>query len=171
MEDKLIELIEEIKQLARYTWPGLIGDERAIEVEKFIKGFLPSYSVALNLSELELLTAIHKRRNVNVVNYYQLARFPPVARFTIYETQNDAMENLGREFRCPSCSGVSTDPYECNSGLIVDGEECSWTTFGLFRCMGKGFLFTIKEDFINHPRIDEIFMPLTKEKTDVSNED
>ena len=46
------------------------------------------------------------------------------------------------QYRCPACKGISTDPYECNSGIVLknikDGEDrpCNWKVYGLFRIGG-----------------------------------
>ncbi len=64
-----------------------------------------------------------------------------------------------RKFRCPSCGGLSSNPYECNAS-----KECDWKSYGFFRTMGKGVRIAIKEGFIENPQIHEIFMPLEFEQ-------
>ena len=160
--------IEKIKQLARESWPGKVGEERAEQVEAFLRQRIPEYATAFGLSETEVMEAIEGRRNYSAVNYYQEANFPSLKGVRVFESQ-EALEATippGSKFRCSACGGESTNPYECNSGKVVSGIKngkkgvCNWKTFGFLRTAGKGFRFTIKEGFLEKPMVDEIFMPV-----------
>lgn len=165
----LKETIEVIKDEARRSWPGAGGEKRAEAVEAFIRGFLPEYSIALNLSPDELLEAIETKRRYSATNFYQTHNFPPLKDVTIYATEDEAREDIGRRFRCPHCGGISTSPYECNSGVeivrVFGKKPCDWKSYGLFGCLGKGFQFTVRTWFPEFPKIERIFMPLNKEKS------
>ncbi len=150
------EIIENLKQLARETWKtGNLGEQRAVALETFVTEIIAHYSEKLGFTEIEILKALEKRRNYCAVNYYQAANFPRLDDVHIYETQAELLEKIdAREFRCPSCSGISSNPYECNAG------DCDWKSYGLFKTLGKGYRFTIRESFLEHGKIDEIFMPV-----------
>lgn len=159
------EIIEMLKQKARDSWPGKIGEDRAVKLEEFLRKMLAEYSEKLGFDQEEILSALEARRTYSAINFYQEAEFPSLEGVTVYESQDALMAAIPvKEFRCPNCNGISTNPYECNSGEVIPGGKfCDWKSYGLFGTFGKGFSFTIKESFLEKPMIDQIFMPLCME--------
>lgn len=102
------------------------------------------------------------------MNYYQDSQQPLLTneRIRIFETQADLLSSIeaDKHFRCPFCNGVSSSPYKCNSGIIVDtikgkngkNKVCDWKSYGLFGDLGKGIFVFIKDKMIGQT----IFMPL-----------
>ena len=167
--------MEKIKQQARDSWSGPEGEKRASDVEKFIKKTIKQYSEKLSLPEADILEAIEKNRSYSVMNFYQESNFPKLdGDVVIYNTLDDLKNAVSEhKFRCPCCSGISTDPYTCNSGKIIDAsknKKCDWKSFGLFKTLGKGYRFTIKEGFLEKPCVDEIFMPIQLEKQNLKKD-
>jgi len=160
--DTMEAIIEKLKQEARKSWNGDLGEERAVALEAFLRKRISEYAIAFNLSEGEVLAAIEGKRNYSAINYYQEANFPSLNGVKVYNTPDDLAAAIpNRQFRCPRCGGISTDPYECNSGAEMEkGEICNWKVYGLFKALGKGFRFTIKEGFLEKPFIDHIFNPV-----------
>lgn len=160
------ELIEKIKQKARDSWRGATGEQQAEKLEQFLRGMLPAYADALGYSQTAILSALEKRRDVDVTNFYQESKYPPVGAFVIYENQAALQQAFpSRKFRCPLCEGVTTDPYECHSGLEMEpGKLCDWKAYGLFKTVGRGLRFTVKDAFLENAIIDEIFLPLELEQ-------
>ena len=157
--------IEKLKDQARKCWGGSAGEKLAQDHETFLRGILADYSKNLGLPEADILAALEARRNYSAVNYYQAANFPLLEGIKVFETQAELRAAIPlMKFRCPACEGISTDPYTCNSGEIKSGKVCDWKAWGLFRTVGKGFRFTIKEGFLERPKVDEIFMPVDFEK-------
>lgn len=168
--------IEKLKDQARKCWGGTAGEKLAQDHESFLRKMLADYSKNLELPQADILAALESRRNYSAVNYYQAANFPTLDGVKVFETQADLRAAIpSMKFRCPACNGISTDPYTCNSGVVEKGKVCDWKTWGLFRTAGKGFRFTIKEGFLENPRVDEIFMPVdfapvwTEEIDDMDN--
>lgn len=176
------DIIEKVKQEARDGFKGEAGEKRAEHLEEFISQMLDNYSQCLGLSKLEILSAIEAKRDYSAVNYYQAANFPMLNNdeVVIYKDQKEMLESIKLEngFRCPACGGISSNPYECNSGESMNkkknkkaskaeedffGEVCNWKSYGFLGTMGKGFRFTIIEGFLENPRIDECFMPIALE--------
>lgn len=157
---KMEETIEMLKQKARDGWKGSVGEDRAEVLEAFLRLILPEYATALDLTQEQVLAAIEERRDYSAINYYQASTFPRLdGGVRIFETQNELMKLIpSRKFRCPSCGGLSTDPYTCDVS-----DNCDWKSYGLFKTMGKGLRFTFKATFLENPKIDEIFMPVELE--------
>lgn len=160
-------IMGQILEEARASWKGEIGEERATKLKAFLERLLPEYSEKLGLSQELILQAIEKARTYSAVNYYQEATFPRLADVDIYENQEALLKAIpSRKFRCPSCKGVSTNPYTCDSGeKRSGGEECDWKAWGFLGCLGLGYTFTIKDGFLKNPRIETVFMPLEMEKS------
>ena len=161
------EIIEKLKEQARESWSGEGGETRANRLEKFIRAMLNEYSAVLGFSEIEILTELEKIRDYSAINYYQLANFPPLKDVHVHDTVEQLRTDFpSGKFVCPNCKGISTDCSTCNSGLIVDngiannGLPCDWKAWGLFRTMGRGYRFVVKEEFLNRPVVHEVFMPL-----------
>jgi hypothetical protein len=117
----------------------------------------------------EILDVWENARNYWYMNYYQESNQPEIKADSvkIFETIDDLLKSIGKDgFRCPRCKGVSTDPYECNSGVIVknikdknDG-PCNWKGYGLFQDLGKGIYIFVKDKL----KGERIFMPISWEK-------
>lgn len=156
------ETIEKIKQLAYNDWKS---EKDAEKIEDFLNCKLEEYS-KLGFTKEEILGTWEKKRNYNVRNFYQEAKFPSLDKIAVYETEGEARKiiNPSKGFRCPSCKGVSQDPYTCNTKLKrEDGSECDWKSWGFLGTLGTGHRFLIKESFLEHGLVDEIFMPISLE--------
>lgn len=150
----LEQTIEKLKTSARESWSGETGEQRAVVLEKFVRNMLKNYSEKLGYSEEDILLAIESRRDYSAINYYQESKFPSLENVNVYEKIEDLLELVpSKKFRCPSCNGVSKNPYECS----CDG--CDWKAYGLFGCVDKGYKFTLRSKFLENPIVDTIFMP------------
>ncbi len=121
------------------------------------------YAEKTGLSAESILDAWEDRRNYWHVNYYQDANQPLLngGRVRVFETADDLLSSIGSTgFRCPMCRGVSRSPYECDSGVEVDGKACDWKVYGLLRDLGRGVSVYVKEKL----RGELIFMPLPWEQ-------
>ena len=149
------ELIEQIRA-------NLNDDKRFAEQLEWIKQMVKNYSVKLKYSELEILTALEKHRNYWAANYYQEANYPDLDKIDIFENLNELLAKFpSRKFICSCCGGITTNPYECNSGIVrKDGKVCDWKTYGFLRTLGEGYRFTIRDLFLEKPVVDEIFTPI-----------
>lgn len=98
------------------------------------------------------------------MNYYQDARQPEIKgeNVRVFETTEELLRSIGdMQFRCPACGGISSSPYECDSGQEMSrGKVCDWKVYGLFRDLGKGVFVYCKGEM----RGERIFMPLAWEK-------
>lgn len=115
-----------------------------------------AYEKSLGIPWETILYSWEKDRSYWYMNYYQDCNQPEITskRVKVFDTVQDFISSAGKkEFRCPSCGGVSTDPYACNGG-------CDWKVYGLFGDMGKGVFVYIKEKV----RGETIFMPLSWEE-------
>jgi len=120
------------------------------------------YSERLGVSVERVIDGWEAARDYWYMNYYQEANQPRLdgARVRVFETSEDLCDAIGaREFRCPACGGVSPNPYECESGVEVDGKPCDWKVYGLFRDLGRGVHVYSIEDMQG----ETIFMPIAWE--------
>lgn len=144
---------------------GTAGERMERKKMAFIRGMLVEYSKALGLPEADILVAIEGKRDYSAANYYQESNFPSLDGVRIFETRAELQAAIpSRKFRCPSCGDISTDSYKCNASAKEKGKKCDCKAYGLFRTAGKGFRFTIKEGFLDHPQVYEIFMPVDFEE-------
>lgn len=121
------------------------------------------YAEKTGLSAESILDAWEKDRSYWYMNYYQACNQPKIEDETVrvFETTADLLASIGQpNFRCPNCSGVSTSPYACTSGVKVDGQVCDWKVYGLFGDLGKGIAVFVKE----RVKVEKLFMPLAWEK-------
>lgn len=157
-------IIEKLKTEARKSWSGEVGEDRARNLEKYLRNKLDEYSIALNLSKMDLLNAWEEQRNYSAINYYQEANQPSINkdRVKVFKSVDEMLQAIGdKKFRCPSCSGISTNPYECNSGKEMSQDKvCDWKVYGLFQDLGKGVHIFCKDKMQG----ETIFMPLSWEK-------
>lgn len=153
--------IEELCQEARKAGSGETGERRAAQLRAFLANKLAEYSQVLGETEANLLEAIEKHRTYSAVNYYQEANFPSLQGVTLIDDVADFKRRFpSGKYTCPMCAGESTDPYNCNSGKIVDSKPCNWKAYGLFGTMGKGLRIALRNRFLEHPKVDEIFAPV-----------
>lgn len=120
------------------------------------------YAEKTGLSAESILDSWESRRTYWYMNYYQECEQPEIKgdNVRVFETVADLLASIGKEgFRCPMCSGVSKSPYECDSGLKVDGKTCDWKVYGLFRDLGKGVSVFVKEKL----KGESLFMPVAWE--------
>jgi len=160
-------VLEGLKQQARDGMKGSVGDGRAVELDTFIRSVTAEYAPVLGMTELEVLSAIEKRRDYSAVNYYQRANFPSLKSVRMFETRDDFRAAIpSKTFRCPSCKGASHDPQDCDTGIKdKDGNACNWKSYGFLGTLGAGASIVIKADFLEDGRVYEIFMPTDFEKT------
>jgi hypothetical protein len=121
------------------------------------------YAEKTGLNWEDILDSWEKDRDYWYMNYYQDSNQPEIKtdKVRIFDTQTDMLKAIDeKKFRCPCCGGVSTDPYECNSGLPMDKRKiCDWKIYGLFGDIGKG-VYVFCKDIIKG---QYIFMPLSWE--------
>lgn len=121
------------------------------------------YAEKTGLTSDEIIDAWENQRNYWYMNYYQDANQPEIKgdNVRIFKNSADMFRSIKEmKFRCPACDGVSTDPYECNSGVINDNDKkCDWKVYGLFGALGKGAYIYIVEKVAGQT----IFMPLAWE--------
>ncbi|MGG6309811.1 hypothetical protein [Paenibacillus macerans] len=157
------QTIEMLKGLARDSWSGKTGEERAESLEKYLRTKLQEYSDALNIPQEEILEAWERDRTYSAINYYQDSNQPSIkaGKVKVFETVGHMLQAIGeKKFRCPSCEGISTNPYICDSGETVDKKTCDWKVYGLFGDLGKGIHVFCKDKM----RGETIFMPLSWEE-------
>lgn len=127
------------------------------------------YGEKLDLNWEEVLDSWEEGRNYWYMNYYQEANQPEINldRIKVFETIEELHKSIGdKGFRCPSCGGISKNPYKCTSGLKVHGKNCDWKVYGLFGHLGKGVFVYVKEKLFG----EELFMPISwenKNKKDI----
>ena len=151
----------EIKKMLEKSGKGWEhAEERVVE---FIKTLCAEYSEFFKIDQVDLFKAFEKKRDYSYPNYYQRANFPKLEGVTVFENEADMLSKIDAKqgFRCPSCKGISKGPYICDAS-----NDCGWKSYGLFGTIGKGLRFTIRETFLEKPQVDEIFYPISLEKTD-----
>ena len=154
------------KEIKEMTDKATGWGDRVESFTKRIVEICERYGEFLDCDPVEVFKALEKRRDYSYPNFYQDANFPKLDGVTVYDTVTDLMESIDKErgFRCPSCKGVSKDPYACDTRIKREsGKECDWKAYGLFGTMGAGLRFTIKKGFLEKPIVDEIFMPVCME--------
>lgn len=159
-------IIEKLKEEARSSWNGKMGEERAENLEKYLRNKLEEYSNALGLPQEDILNSWEKERSYSAINYYQEANQPSIKNenVRVFETVEDMNKSItSYEFRCPACGGISTNPYRCNSGAEISkatkkkpAKICDWKVYGLFGDLGKGTFVYCKDKV----KGETIFTPL-----------
>ncbi|MCR1953824.1 hypothetical protein NSA24_03115 [Clostridioides mangenotii] len=120
------------------------------------------YGDKLELNWEDVLNSWEEDRSYWYMNYYQEANQPEIkgSKVKVFDTIDDLHRAIGgKGFRCPCCGGISKNPYECNSGVEIEGKECNWKVYGFLRDMGKGAFFYIKSEM----KGENIFMPISWE--------
>ena len=122
------------------------------------------YEEKTGISWEEILDSWEENRSYWYMNYYQEANQPKIEgdKVRVFNTIEDLHEAIGdKGFRCPSCGGITTNPYECNSGLeMAKGKTCNWKVYGLFGGLGKEVFVYVKEKVHGN----KIFMPVAWEE-------
>ncbi|AIQ61837.1 hypothetical protein PSTEL_00505 [Paenibacillus stellifer] len=163
------QTIEKLKGLARDSWSGEEGERRAERLEKYLRAKLIEYSEALNTPQEEILRAWEKKRDYSAINYYQECNQPSIqpGKVRVFESVGDMLQAIGeKKFRCPACGGISTDPYQCDSGKKVKKKTCDWKVYGFLGDLGKGIHVFCKDKM----RGETIFMPVSWESSSVTVE-
>jgi hypothetical protein len=155
------DLIKKPIEAARATWEGAIGDQRAEEVEKFIRTKTAHYAEHLGFTPYHILESMEATRHITAPNHYQEANYPSLAGVFIFDSLKEYRECFpSHRFTCPSCGSISTGSSTCDSGVIVGGKPCDWKAYGLFGTLGKGFRFVLKDKFLKEALVYEIFKPV-----------
>jgi hypothetical protein len=158
------QTLHKLADQARRSWPGEAGQRRANDLLMFITKTLCEYSRILGESEPDILNAIESKRDYSAINYYQEANFPSLENVVLFDDINAFKKRYpSGKYRCPSCGGESTNPYECNAAQPIEKEPCNWKSYGLFGTLGKGIRVALKNEFLSHPKIDELFSPIEAE--------
>lgn len=159
---------EGVLQEARDSWSGDTGERRAVVLDAFLKEVLNEYSVVLGIPESTLFEGFESARTYSAINYYQRCNFPSLKDVRVFKTKNEVKSFLDtKQFRCPHCKGVSSDPQVCDTGIKIEKKKCDWKSYGLFRTLGDGFKFICLETFkLNAGPVHEIFKPLVFENAD-----
>ena len=158
------QTIEKLKGLARDSWSGRTGEERAEQLEKYLREKLADYSSALDIPQEEILRAWEEQRTYSAINYYQECNQPSIkaGKVKVFDSVDDMLKAIGdKQFRCPACEGISNNPYKCNSGKEMSkGKVCDWNVGGLFGDLGKGTHVFCKDKM----RGETIFTPVSWEE-------
>ena len=119
------------------------------------------YADQTGLRAAEILAAWEAKRSYWYMNFYQDSNQPLIKNTHVFDTVEDFFASLdGKNFRCPNCGGVSSDPNVCTTGLKVKDKVCDWKSYGLFGTMGKGANVFVKDRMENA----HIFFPVAWEK-------
>ena len=117
------------------------------------------YAEKLNLSASELLDKWEEKRSYWYMNYYQDCNMPKIEgdNVFVFETVDDFLQSIpSKKFICPCCKGITTNPYECNSG--IKNKACDWKVYGLF---DLGHVTVFVKDKL---QFDKIFIPVDWEE-------
>lgn len=121
------------------------------------------YSDKLGISINDILNAWVDGCNYSFMNYFQDANQPEIKgdKVKVFDTVEQMLQEIGEsKFRCPSCNGISTNPYSCNSGEeMAKGKTCDWKVYGLFGDLGKGVYVYVKDQL----KGESMFMPISWE--------
>ncbi len=122
------------------------------------------YGDKLCLNWEDILDSWEQDRNCWYMNYYQASNQPKIDtdKVIVFETIDDLKASIGdKGFRCPMCKGISTNAYECDSGLVMSkGKICDWKVYGLFGDIGEGIFVYLKDKL----KGQDIFMPIAWEE-------
>ena len=143
---------------------------RYCDTFKWIIDRAKHYSYMTNISVSHILNSWERDRSYSWNNYYQDANQPKIRKNKVHVVENrEEIKHLGSKgFRCPYCGGVSTDPFECDSGIIVKTikmggpatRQCDWKSYGLFGTLSTGIYLFVKDIALGK----NIFMPISLEE-------
>lgn len=134
---------------------------------KWVTDRAKHYSEKTKLSIEDILNSWMDNCSYWYMNYFQDCNQPLLDNEDVYVFDNlDSFQKSAKksEYRCPSCKGISTNPYECNSNKIVkdikDGKKrkCNWKSYGLFQ-FGLVYIY-----LIDKCKGNKIFKPIAWEK-------
>lgn len=120
------------------------------------------YEEKLGLPWEVVLASWEKDRSYWYMNYYQDSNQPLIEgeHVRVFDALEEFLSSVSdKRFRCPACGGISSNPYECNSGVASGGKKCDWKVSGLFGDMEKGCFVYIKDKV----KGERIFMPVAWE--------
>lgn len=136
---------------------------------KWIINRAKHYAEKTGLNWEDILDSWEEDCNYWYMNYYQDCNQPLIEgdKVRVFETVDGMLEAIGeRKFRCPSCGGISTNPYECNSGIEVQkatkrkkAKICDWKVYGLLGDLGNGTYVFCKDKM----KGEKIFTPISWE--------
>lgn len=139
-------------------------DHRYCDKFKWVIDRAKHYGEKLGIPWDEVLNSWEAERSYWYMNYYQESNQPRIGgdRVRVFDRVEDLLAAIGKDgFRCPCCGGISSSPYECDSGIVrSDGKVCDWKVYGLFRGLGKDVFVYCKD----RVRGERMFMPVAWEK-------
>lgn len=143
-------------------WPGQTGKSRVVGALEFIAKRLPQYATLMELPLDETLSQICALRTANYTNWFQDAHLPDLSNVLVFDNTESFLNRFpSKQYRCPSCGGITHDPSTCNSGIeMAKGKVCDWKVYGLFGGLGKEIRVVIKDQFVKSPRVLTIFPPI-----------
>lgn len=164
-KDYTEDCVDKLKQYAES------GANCGIECEycqkfKWIIDRAKHYGKKMELDWKDVLKSWEGERRYWYLNYYQDCNQPEIKsdKVRIFDTVDEMLESMSvMKFRCPACGGISTSPYECNSGIeMIKGKRCDWKVYGLLGDLGKGIFVYCKDRL----RGEIMFMPVSWEGDD-----
>lgn len=161
-----LDIIEQIghTEIAICANSELAGNERKQEVIAFIMARLPEYVDILQLPPIQILKAWEGHRSNEIaVNFYQDYMVPALDDVQVFDTIAEFTQTYpSHKAKCPKCEGISTDYYQCNSGVIIDGRICTWRAIpSLIGPKNSAYIrIIIKEMFQDFPVPQLIFKPI-----------
>lgn len=124
------------------------------------------YAEITGLDYEDFINSWEEDRSYWYMNYYQDCNQPKLnegnSLVKIFETVEDAKASIsGKGFRCPSCGGISKNPYKCDTGIVIENgnKVCDWASYGLLGTLGKGAYLLVKDKM----KVQELFMPVAWE--------
>lgn len=122
------------------------------------------YGEKLGIPWKEVMQSWDEDMNYWYMNYYQECNQPKIEadNVFVFESVEEMRKKVGKEFICPCCKGISTDPYECDSGIKVKGKTCDWKSYGLFQ-FNLAFIYCKKER-----KSTKCFIPKALKESEVS---
>ena len=116
------------------------------------------YAEKLGTTVEAVMEAWETDRSYWYMNYYQDSNQPLIEGddVRVFDTPEDFRKAVTKEFRCPRCGKVSTDPQECTQ------TDCDWKAYGLLRTLGKGVTVLSRNPIAKV----HIFMPVAWEQVE-----
>lgn len=140
--------------------------EAANKILRAALGISKHYADYLGISQEEVLTKLEEMRTSGKYsnwspNFYNRSNWPRITQADIFNTREDFFKRFpSKKYICPACGGESNDPSVCDTGKEMSPDKiCDWKAYGLFGCLGKGYVFIIKEEFKENFRSKVIFKP------------
>lgn len=155
---------KERPHIGTYGEPGFKACwHRYCDQFKWVIDRAKQYGEKMGVPWEQVLDSWEADRNYWYMNYYQECNQPSIVseNVRVFDTVDDLLAAVGKKgFRCPCCGGVSTSPYECNSGVVrSDGKKCDWKVYGLLRGLGKDVFVYCKDKL----RGERMFVPIAWE--------